>query len=851
MDYYSPTNVTFQFIGDNTVPVNIKDVNQYIKVWEQVGTPSPYSLTQNRGNFNDTVTYHDYPIKASDHSGLGHIDPDNINLNLSIKYQGANLTSNNYLQFINSIFTINDNITFTNNYKYGLHITGQDAKFISGNNSVLNSVFEDILYLENGATIEANGTIFQSSNSGIWWGISLDNPKIVNINFCTFNNAVTAISINNSNINGVLISNNTFNIPLDYINVGILIENGRNITILKNIFTLPVYDGSVNNTAIQIINGANSEEDNNLAPWFNINILDNEFYDGMFHIVAGGIADNLAPINILRNNFHNGLRNISLIYSCGNISENTIISSTGYENDHPYCIYLEGGFPNFLNNTIQSINNNFDFNTSCFPNLAPLRISENQYLWKGGKNKLTTYNHNNIWAPDQNSPGYFYTDYGKNEFNISSSNSWHMYGYLSDNGPACYESNGNCWNGNNGYPKELLLHSDNSEYPFCYDPQIDCNFDEQIVDNIISNLGNGIYDTILISQSNSNLPINNDEALFATGVKNSELKNYSTAILNFKNLINSYPESKYIGSSVSYLYKNNVLSDTNHTQNWRNILFGDLKNYLENKIQLYDTNAEFINTAFDYYLKCAIKTKNYTIALDGYQYITNNSPSANERFLASINYIEVEGLIQGSGEGQNDIASFVKSYLTKINKPLKEILSNIYSKKEKYIRHHEALELKNSKNVVVTKLNLDNKRKLDKILKERAINNIISSKNLNKKQRREKVVNELSVLLNNGSNFQQAKENSVSQPINYSLSQNYPNPFNPVTKIIYSIEKQGLVTLKIYDILGREIKTLANEVKTPGNYLVEFNGIEFASGVYFYRIQAGKFSQVKRMVLIK
>jgi len=86
---------------------------------------------------------------------------------------------------------------------------------------------------------------------------------------------------------------------------------------------------------------------------------------------------------------------------------------------------------------------------------------------------------------------------------------------------------------------------------------------------------------------------------------------------------------------------------------------------------------------------------------------------------------------------------------------------------------------------------------------------------------------------------------------NFELYQNYPNPFNPITNIKYQIQKTGLVTLKIYDITGREIKTLVNEIKNPGSYIVTFNGTELSSGVYFYRIQAGDFVQVKKMVLIK
>ncbi len=93
--------------------------------------------------------------------------------------------------------------------------------------------------------------------------------------------------------------------------------------------------------------------------------------------------------------------------------------------------------------------------------------------------------------------------------------------------------------------------------------------------------------------------------------------------------------------------------------------------------------------------------------------------------------------------------------------------------------------------------------------------------------------------------------NNNEIPVTYSLSQNYPNPFNPVTSINYAIPKQSLVSLKIYDILGREITTLVNEVKNPGYYTVDFNASNFGSGVYFYKITSNDFTDIKRMILIK
>ena len=88
-------------------------------------------------------------------------------------------------------------------------------------------------------------------------------------------------------------------------------------------------------------------------------------------------------------------------------------------------------------------------------------------------------------------------------------------------------------------------------------------------------------------------------------------------------------------------------------------------------------------------------------------------------------------------------------------------------------------------------------------------------------------------------------------PQEFSLKQNYPNPFNPSTIINYEIPKSSLVTLKVYDVLGREVATLINEEKSAGKYNVTFNASKYSSGIYFYRITAGNFSQIKKMVLLK
>jgi len=88
-------------------------------------------------------------------------------------------------------------------------------------------------------------------------------------------------------------------------------------------------------------------------------------------------------------------------------------------------------------------------------------------------------------------------------------------------------------------------------------------------------------------------------------------------------------------------------------------------------------------------------------------------------------------------------------------------------------------------------------------------------------------------------------------PTEFSLSQNYPNPFNPSTNIEYSVPSSEYVSLKVYDILGNLVATLVNEKKEAGKYKVTFNASNLASGLYFYKIQAGSFNQVRKMLLIK
>ena len=98
--------------------------------------------------------------------------------------------------------------------------------------------------------------------------------------------------------------------------------------------------------------------------------------------------------------------------------------------------------------------------------------------------------------------------------------------------------------------------------------------------------------------------------------------------------------------------------------------------------------------------------------------------------------------------------------------------------------------------------------------------------------------------------------NEPGTPTNFSLSQNYPNPFNPSTVVSYSLPTNSFVSLIIYDLLGREVKTLINNEQNSGTYQVQWNGennygSKVSSGTYIYTIRTGSYYEARKMVLLK
>jgi len=99
--------------------------------------------------------------------------------------------------------------------------------------------------------------------------------------------------------------------------------------------------------------------------------------------------------------------------------------------------------------------------------------------------------------------------------------------------------------------------------------------------------------------------------------------------------------------------------------------------------------------------------------------------------------------------------------------------------------------------------------------------------------------------------FENVNSDGNTIPLSFKLEQNYPNPFNPNKNIKFSIPHSAFITLKVYDVLGREVATLVNEQKEAGDYVVNFDASKLSSGIYIYKLNAGNYSSIKKMMVVK
>jgi hypothetical protein len=585
---------------------------------------------------------------------------------------------------------------------------------------------------------------------------------------------------------------------------------------------------------------------------YNLNIIGNTFSGGICGMVLNCYT-NLMPFYIYGNIFNdNSNSNIIARSISGNIKYN---SNNNYNVEH--SLFLAQSNSNLYANTFYSSQINIFSSSESYPRLSPI-IKGDAAVFVGGANILHSINDNIQF----NSASYAFLDRGQNLFSKSNPASYHLYGDVHVRERAYYVR-GNCFNGQS-LPIYNLWEGSNIVTPVWDVPIYYCyTSTDDGIGWVVTNKGFGIVDSILVTNPTSGVQIASDEALYAQASREKIGGNYSNAITAYKSLIDNYDTSINIYPALSELYECYQGLDTSSEQNNRNVLYGNLLTYLNNKISSGIYDYSFVDIAYNLTLMCYKNITDYTEAKDGYEFIALNNPDPTTRLYASIDYSIIEALINSGGsvssktENESD-ETFLKNRINRLDKlisgdPVKQILKKTYNlkKEDKERNLKKEIEKKSSDKKAATKM-IEKIKSEENNINSRIVSNIRSLNKMNTKDKEKKKLEDILYALKISSH-RMDRDNFIENiiPSKYELYQNYPNPFNPVTKISYDLPKSGLVKLMVYDILGREIKTLLNEFRQAGKYSVEFDGSSLSSGVYFYRIHAGDFNVVKRMVLIK
>jgi hypothetical protein len=498
---------------------------------------------------------------------------------------------------------------------------------------------------------------------------------------------------------------------------------------------------------------------------------------------------------------------------------------------------------------------------------------------------------------------YFLLEGGENIFNISSNqSSYHLYGYFPMFTAVTTEETNNCFKVD-GSPVDPPINMVTSGYQ---GTQITFNFNPYLSgceipdggDGLAINLGDGIYDTIYSGGSGSGgsqkeiLPLTKGEYPQGQGVYDKQTtpsgyaghpslvrrgayvapfakekydsvcvlmryRNYTQAKTKCLDLVNTYPDSIQSIFAVSKLFLATVASDT--TYNAANTL----KIFYENLILNYPNSTSLVKRANYYILKCKVRMREYSQALLGFQQIINQSPYSYEGLIARWDYMATSLLVQGQGGAYSSIDN---EQLTMNNY---EIDGNDDDKRP--FTKEQRQDIRKSINTAIEISKNDDEVKIKKLEEKSELGDVNASKELTqmkslkqvvKTEKPKSITQHVRIVSEDirkvfGSNTSSKGNEPKNIPLVFRISQNYPNPFNPVTKINYDLPKDSKVKIVIYDILGREVKRLVNnELKTAGSYIVDFNASNYASGVYFYRIEAeepngNKFVDSKKMVLIK
>ncbi|MBI5402892.1 MAG: T9SS type A sorting domain-containing protein [Ignavibacteriae bacterium] len=724
-----------------------------------------------------------------------------------------------------------------------LIFSGSNSYLATESGVTVNCGANSSIKVMDGAYVNLNGITFSSSSQ--WNGIDFINAGTSTITGCTFSDCQRPISIYNDlshASNNQTITNNTFNLTGNASDRGIYAENLYSLNAQNNTFNL-----SSSSIGIYIKDYDLSSMENNESLYFSLILKNNIFNSGSISLVLASYMSQKPSYYIEGNTFNNN----SYINILGRDMQGTIKNNSSYGSS-ARALHFTQSDPEVYNNTFYSTKNILAGSQSVV-HIEPI-ITETGIVWYGGRNYMQASGQDNV----EYNYGYVTMDYGENRF-IRSGSNYHLYGIIEPEGN--YYTRNNCFD-NSNTPVSLIWDENNNPVnPIIYGSTFSCNNSTNDgIDWVIREIGSGLYDSVKVTALPSGTQLTQEEILYAQAVNNYNNSNYFNAVTDFKSLINQYPGFTSIISSLYKIYTCYENLDTVPNQENRDILYGNLVTYLSEKINSELYSEEFNEIAYNLILGCYTNMTEYNSALDGYEFISLFHPNPELRLLASWDFAEVEALIGTGGsvssrEEKMTPEEFKDYRVKRMNKlikgdPIKEKMKKTFSNSSKKRDENTKKQLaKLTKDDAEIKMQIIKNE--ESKLKNKAVNNLRTAKTLTKSEKEKKQLEGL--LLSAG--ITDLNRKSVSSesilPFKYELSQNYPNPFNPSTNIKYQIANNKFVSIKVFDLAGREIAILVNEFQKAGTYEIKFNGSNFASGVYFYRIQAGDFVQVKKMVLVK
>ncbi len=695
--------------------------------------------------------------------------------------------------------------------------------------------------------VKIYGATFSGLANDTTYAVNIIDCPVVDIRGCTFNtnnslkggiNAVYYSSLN-ANITNIYIGGNTF--------------NGTGSTIPT--VNVSSYAGVTTPLIIE----------------------NNTFTEGNTAIFLSGVTGGAIKGNTITDNYIG----INALTSSIDISENTISSTLS----NSMGIFASGG--------------------------SELKMNSSGSKELGGHNSISNEGTgtNNINVDGS----YFLLDGGENIFNINDQQtSYHLYGYFPQLVSGPFDEMDNCFKVSNSpvNPPYNMVTSgyQGSQITFNFTPYLTGCAVTQCENYTVIDLGGGVYDTICSGSVGSGgsmkeaLPLAKGEysrgfgregvgkqttpsgyaghpSLLRRGAFTPQFakekydsvcvlmryRNYSQAKTKCLDLINTYPDSVQSLNAVSKLFLATVATDT--TYNAAN----GLKIYYEELILNHSGNTSLVKRANYYILKCKVRMRQYSQALAGFQQIINQNPYSYEGLIARWDYMATSLLIQGQGGSYSSIDNDQltmnnisdESYEFDKFEELGDDKNPFTKEQRQDIRKSINTAIDISKNNDETKMKtLEVKSDLGDVTASRELTQMKSLKQVVKTEKPKSITEHIKIVSEDirkvfGSNTSGKGNEPKNLPTVFRISQNYPNPFNPTTKINYDLPKDSKVNIVIYDILGREVKRLVNnEIKQAGSYIVDFNASNYASGVYFYRIEAeepngNKFVDSKKMVLLK